>query len=154
MKRRDVDLEARQAVIQNTKRQQRYMVVFGEYAAGVLARWFAKLPNDPDCFLWNARQPGLYMSPHAISQIPSRACELLKIPKHGIHGFRRAVGVRLADALHPAAYVAGVLNNSEEVAQKHYMPRDLESAHVAAIAVSYVPPSERKLLRFKLPKAT
>jgi len=154
MRRRDVDLDRRRAIIQNTKRQQRYVVVFGEYAAGVLRKWFAKLPNDDECYLWNARQPGRYMSPHAISQIPSRACALLGIPKHGIHGFRRAVGVRLADNLQPASYIAGALNNSEEVAQKHYMPRDIESAHLAVEAVAYVRPSARKLVRFKLAKAT
>ena len=77
-----------------------------------------------------------------------RACDVLGIDRHGVHGFRRAVGVRMIDAGESVEYVADVLNDSVQVATKHYSPRTIPAAKEAAKKLSYVPPHRRKVRRF------
>lgn len=148
VQRKDVDLISGVATLWNTKRGRYYKVALGDYAVSVLREWFELLPNDPAAYLWNSRQPGKKMGDHSISQVPGRACDVLGIERHGIHGFRRAVGVRMVDAGESLEFVADVLNDSVQVTSKHYAPKDIPAAKRAARRLAYVPEAERKLRRF------
>lgn len=147
--RGDVDLRGQVVTLYNTKRRRWYSATFGGYTAGVLREWFHVLPDVPGAYLFNSRQPGQPMSAASISQIPGRACDLLGIPRQGVHGFRRAVGVRMVDAGFSGEFVADVLNDSVEVVNKHYSPREIPAAKEAARRLAYMPPGRRKVRRFK-----
>jgi integrase len=148
MQRRHVDLINREATLWNTKRSRWYKVAFGVYTAQVMGEWFDVLPSAPTAYLWNSRSPGASMKPAALSQIPGRACDLLGIERHGVHGFRRGLGVRMVDAGVSIEYVADILNDSVPVAQKHYAPREIPAAKVTARKLAYQPPKRRKIRRF------
>lgn len=148
LRRGDISLPDQAVVLYNTKRRRKYKAKFGDYCADVLREWFDVLPNDPECFLWNARQPGQSMTPHSISQVAGRACDVLGIERNGIHGFRRAVGIRMVDAGQSLEYVADVLNDSVQIAAKHYAPKDIPAAKEAAQRLAYVPEAQRKLRKF------
>lgn len=146
MQRRDVDLAGATAKIYNTKRQRHYLVRFGAYARDALETWIGELPAD--AYLWSTRPRGAHMTTESISQIPARACKVLKIPVRSIHAWRHGVGHRMADNGFSANYVARALDNSEEVAQRYYMPRDVEGALSAVLSVSYRPEVEdTKIIR-------
>lgn len=150
MQRKHVDLIYNEATLINTKRGgTTYKVQFGWYCATVLRRWFVVLPNDPDAYLWNSRQPGEPVIPHSISQAVSRATEVIGIRKLSVHAFRHALGHTMMDDVGNINYVAKALNNTPEVAQKYYAPNDSEGAMQAMRRLSFRDPDgEENIMQF------
>lgn len=131
MTRADVDLDNRTAIMVNTKTKggpRRYMVRYSVYTARVLGEWFDVLPDDPACYLWNARKPGERMTPDAISQVVGRMCDAVGIRRLSVHGLRRHVGFRMADAGANENDISNVLDNTPAIAARYYMPNDAETA--------------------------
>lgn len=149
LQRQHIDLKKKMVALYNTKQQRWYAAAFGDYTKSVLIELFHTLPTRPDAYLWHTREPGKLMKRASISQIPGRACDHLGIERHGVHGFRRALGVRMVDHGISIKFIADVLDDSVEVTEKHYSPRHVPAAKEAARDVAYVPPSKRKLRRFE-----
>lgn len=147
--RGDVDPVKRSVRLYNKKRERWYMAVFGDYTAGVLHELFDELPGYAGAYLFNARQPGNAMTPESITQVLSRACDAVGIPRRGIHGLRHGLAVRMIDSGHSTEFVADILNDSVEVVNRHYSPRSIPAAKEAAREVAYQPPQRRKIRRFR-----
>jgi integrase len=70
------------------------------------------------------------------------------VPPKGIHGWRRMFAARMLDEGFSVEYVADILDDDVQTVKRHYAPSHIPAAKEAARAVSYVPPTHRKVRRF------
>jgi integrase len=148
IQRKHINLDRGILRLHNVKRRRWYEAAIGSYTAEVLAERLSDLPGRRTDYLWHSRKPGEVMKTASVGQIVKRACLEMGVPPKGIHGWRRMFAARMLDEGFSVEYVADILDDDVQTVKRHYAPSHIPAAKEAARAVSYVPPTHRKVRRF------
>lgn len=126
----------------NTKRYRWYTSRVGRHTLELLKAWTSTGPDDDGAGVFSTRPRGALMRSASVSQTVTRARTNrgVEVRDLSIHGWRHFLIVRMAEAGASKPQIAAALNDTQDVADRYYMPAEVHSAIDILASVSYETP--------------